>query len=102
VNPWDDLWGATLVAVDVDLLSRRITITASVVDGGESYTLDVSLDGVSEVRITRVGDEPWDYAEITEARCSEVGDQAEVELVLWSEPNELVARCATATIERRA
>jgi hypothetical protein len=82
----DDLWGAVLDELRVELVSQTILLTAHVTAGSEVVTHQLELRNVSEFRFRSSIPGPWDYAEITEAHLARTAAGGlSIELVLWSE-----------------
>jgi hypothetical protein len=82
----DQLWGAVLDELNVDLASQGIVLTARVTTDSDVVVHRLELRDVSDFRFQSSIPGPWDYAEITEAHLapSPTGGLS-IELVLWSE-----------------
>jgi hypothetical protein len=92
----DDLWGSYITGVAVDLVAREVAIGLTLDDGPKRRDLCLRLDGVTDLQIDRPG-EGWERVELTELHISD-GIPVRVELVLWSEPDTIVAICAGVRI----
>ena len=95
----DHVWGSTLLSMDFDVTERVATLTARVTDDGLVSTLTLRLSGVSHLHVERPDDNSWDYTEITEAHATETATGFVVQLLFWTEPDGLTARCAEYSVE---
>lgn len=101
INPVDTdvLWGGVVTGFAVDLASAEARLSVRVTDSGNETGYTLVLSGVSELRIDRTDPQSWEYTELTEVHVDDEAVGCLVELVLWSEPNGLAARCARVAVE---
>ncbi|MFZ6003492.1 MAG: hypothetical protein ACOYXM_06100 [Actinomycetota bacterium] len=92
----EDLWGAYITSVSVDLADRRVVIALTLDEGAKRRTASLVLEGVTDLQVHRPS-EGWETVELTEAHIRDT-TPVRVELVLWTEPNGIVASCASAEI----
>jgi len=95
----DVLWGGLVTGFAVDLARAEARLRVRVTDSGNATDYTLVLSGVSELRIDRADPQSWDYTELTEVHVADGAVGCQVELVLWSEPNGLTARCARVAVE---
>lgn len=94
----DDLWGAVLDDLSVELTSQTIRLNAHVTTGSDIVTHLLELRDVSEFRFHSAIPGPWDYAEITEAHLAHSATGGlSIELVLWSEDAGISVHAGSAT-----
>ena len=82
-----------------DVTERVATLAVRVTYGGVVSTLTLRLSGVSDLHVERPDDNAWDYTEITEAHAMATATGFVVQLLFWTEPDGLTARCAEYTVE---
>lgn len=92
----DDLWGAYITSVSVDLVARRVVIAVTLDQGAKLRAASLVLEGVTDLQVHRPS-EGWETVELTEAHVSDT-TPVHVALVLWDEPNGIVATCASAVV----
>jgi hypothetical protein len=98
----DDLWGATLTDVRLDLLSGRVELDTTVPqESGAALLHRVVLRGVRHFALTNVVPVPWRYAELTAWSEERRDDRLLVAIELWSEPTGLSIDCEGYSIEDR-
>ena len=96
----DELWGAVLDQLDVDLTSQTVVLTARVTGGPGPVVHRLELRDVSQFRFHSSVPGPWDYAEITEAQVGRTNSgRLSVEFVLWSEDAGISVIAASAIFD---
>jgi hypothetical protein len=98
----DELWGGSLVSVSFDPVAWTLRFGVEVVDDGERRRYELVLDGVTQWHASRGIPLPWNYAELTEVRQSDVNDDVLVDLVMWADETSLSARCSRLRVDRLA
>ena len=93
------LWGGLVTEFTADLTRAEARLRVRVTDSGNATDYTLVLSGVSELKIDRADPQTWDYTELTEIHVAHGPSGYQVELVLWSEPNGLSARCANVAVE---
>ena len=93
------LWGGLVTGFTFDLARAEARLRVRVTDSGNATVYTLVLSGVSELTIDRADPQAWDYTELTEIHVADGPSGCQVELVLWSEPNGLTARCANVAVE---
>lgn len=98
----DDLWGGSLLGVDLDPVQHDCTLRISAVDGTRTNVFRVLCRGVSDLGFQNAIPPPWNYAEVTEAHHSidERSGKHRLEVVLWSEDAHLDITCSSVDIQR--
>lgn len=96
----DVLWGGRLVSVSLDPVAWTLRFGIEVLTNEEQLRYELMLGGVTQWHASRGIPLPWNYAEVTEVRVSEVMDQVLVEMVLWNDDTSITARCAHVRIDR--
>ena len=89
------------MSVSFDPVAWTLRFGIEVLISKEERQYELVLGGVTQWHSSRGVPLPWNYAEVTEVRVSDLLDQALVEIVLWDEDASLTARCAHVRIDRR-
>jgi hypothetical protein len=90
VNSLNDLWGATLKSVELELVARRVLIRIEVPSQDQVQRHLVELEGVSDFRLNN--DLDWSYVETTGVylRPAERG-RVQMEFIRWVDESTLTA-----------
>lgn len=98
----DDLWGATLTDVRLDLLAGRVELDTTLPrESGEAVLYRVVLRGVTHFALTNDVPVPWTYAELTAWSEERRDGRLHVDIDLWSEPSGMSIDCEDYSIEDR-
>jgi hypothetical protein len=100
VDKLDQLWGATITHMELDLPRHTLKLGFKLVEGHRAQTHPVLFEGVTELRFLSEIEYPWNYAEATEIHCSRGADGSiTTEIVLWNEPSGLHIRCDEVNVD---
>lgn len=79
----DDLWGSTMLSINVDLQRSRIVLKGEILDSGLRRNYSMKLIGVSKCGYdNRLLDE-WSYIELTSIEAAQRGICWAVKMDFW-------------------
>lgn len=95
----DDLWGAIIRHIDLDIVTQTLVISCRVEEGARLTYYELKLKNVSDFRFFNSIPGPWNYVDLTEIHSEEVPSKGiKVEMVLWSEKAGLVVSAGSIEV----
>lgn len=85
----NDLWGAMLLDLKVDVLAHEAVVDARVNSSGSTRDHRLIFRGVTDLTFHSEVQLPWNYVEITEVSHGFESGLHRVEFLLWTEPTTL-------------
>ncbi len=95
VERLNSLWGGIIDSVTFDVVHHQAELAIRLTEGNQVSRYQLSFTGIAEFRFTKeeVGMFTWNYAELTEIRCSFQPDESVLtEIVMWDESSQLIVR----------